>query len=618
MAINPFRLVLQNVRRSVQLHEGAERTDSQLLEAFLRSRDPLELEVLVRRHAPMVWCVCRRTLADRHEAEDAFQATFLVLLRKAASIRTPELLPNWLYRVAYKTACKARQKAARRCSREKQVEALPEAPEPHEDALGLDSHVLYEEIDRLPSKYRLAVVLCDLEGRTRHEAAVRLCLPEGTVASRLATARALLARRLLGRGLGASATCLAAEGFQPAGAPGAVPAGLLANTVRAFSLLAAGEAAVAGLLSAKVSPLADSVQHAMAVAKWKAAGVVLVLTAVALAGGVVAGLALAARQAQPAPVRAGNENPDPARHFPAPEAPGEVRRFPVEQWAWSVSFSPDGRRILIGVGGSGTRIRGYDFSSGEEVLRTDPYPSCWSAAYSPDGKFIAVGSAYKAIHILDAGTGKRLGWLPADAGRVRNVTFSPDGRLLASSHADGRLRLWDVAQKKVLHDFPAHHEAVHGAAFTPDGKHLLVIDPGTTLRLYEVASGKEVRRFEGHTERVTDVAVSPDGRRALSCSGDKTLRLWDLQTGKELRRLEVHDGGLHGVAFCRDGRRALSAGNKTVRLWDLGTGRQLHRFDGHQGPVCCVAVSPDGRHALSGSNDGTVRLWRLPGPAPGQ
>src|SRR5262249_16959772 len=158
-----------------------------------------------------------------------------------------------------------------------------------------------------------------------------------------------------------------------------------------------------------------------------------------------------------------------------------VRCFQVEEWAWSVSFSPDGKQILIGVGGGGTPIRGYEFSSGEEGLRTDPYPSCWSAAYSPDGKFIAVGSAYKAIHILDAGTGKRLGWLPADGGRVRSLTYSPDGRLIASGHADGQLRLWDVAQRRVLRAFPAHHEAVHSATFTPDGEHLLVIDRGTAL-----------------------------------------------------------------------------------------------------------------------------------------
>jgi len=626
---NPIWLVLQNLRRSARLHEGAERTDSQLLEAFLRSRDPLELEVLVRRHAPMVWGVCRRTLASHHEAEDAFQATFLVLLRKAASIRTPELLPSWLYRVAYNTACKARQRAAKRYAREKQVKVLPEPPpEPPKDTFGLDFRALLdEELGRLPEKYRIAIVLCDLEDRTRREAARQLRLPEGTVASRLATGRALLAKRLLRRGLGVSATCLAGAGLQQA-ASGVVPAALLANTVKAVSLPAAGEAAVAGLVSTEVSPLADSVLRAMALAKQKTASVVLVLATLVLAGVMVTCYALAARRAQPQPTPGevrrfpASGTPGEVRHFRAPAAPGEVRRFKVQEWAWSVSFSPNGRQILIGVGGSAAPVRVCDVGSGREVLRTTPHPSCWSTAYSPDGKFIAVGSGVQPIQILDAKTGHPVGCdLQANRGRVRNVTFSPDGRLIASSHQDARLRVWDIARGEVLHTFPADNNAVHSAAFTPDGNYLLVIDPDATLRLYEAGSGQEVRKLEGHAERVTDVAVSADGARALSCSFDKTLRLWDLQTGKELRRLVGHDAGVHGVAFCRDGSRALSGSyDKTLRLWDLRTGRQLHLFDGHEGAVCSVAVSPGGRYALSGSSDHTVRLWRLPNfaPAPGK
>jgi RNA polymerase sigma factor (sigma-70 family) len=609
--------VLHDLRRSALLHEGAERTDSQLLEAFRRSRDPLALEVLVRRHAPMVWGVCRRTLANHHVAEDAFQATFLVLLRKGISIRTPELLPNWLYRVAYRTACKARQRAAKRCAREKQVRVLPDPPpEPPDDTSGLDLRtVIDEELGRLPEKYRVAVLLCDLEGRTRHAAARHLRLPPGPVARRRATGRALLARRLLRRGLGVSATGLAAAGLHQT-ASGAVPAALLAHTVKAVNLLAAGHAAAAGLVSPDVSPLADSVLRAMAVAKQKTASVVLVLATLVLAGGLVTCHALAARWVQSAPALDPHHE---ASRSPLSEAPGEVRRFTVEEWAWSVSFSPDGRHMLIGTGGPGTPIRVCDVSSGEEVLRTDPYDTCWSTAYSPDGKFIAVGcGGQQPIRILDAVTGKPVcPGLQAGRGRVRNVTFSPNGRLLASSHADGRLRLWDVARRQVLHEFPAENGAVHSAAFTPGGNLLLVIEPGMALRLYEVASGKEVRGFVGHTAPVRDVAVSADGQRGLSCSLDKTLRLWDLQTGKELLRLEDHADRLHGVAFCPDGRRALSASfDGTLRLWDLTTGRELYRFDGHQDAVKCVAVSPDGRTAVSGSADHTVRLWRLPDPAP--
>jgi RNA polymerase sigma factor (sigma-70 family) len=176
---------------------GAEQTDGQLLEELIGRRDARALEALVRRHAPMVWGVCRRALAH-HDAEDAFQVTFLVLVRKASSIRSRELLPNWLYRVACQTARKARQRTAKRYAREKQVSVLPEPPMgPHDGALELDlSAPLDEELSRLPEKYRIAVVLCDVQGRTRHDAAQQLRLPEGTVASRLARGRALLAKQV--------------------------------------------------------------------------------------------------------------------------------------------------------------------------------------------------------------------------------------------------------------------------------------------------------------------------------------------------------------------------------------------------------------------------------------
>jgi WD40 repeat protein len=411
-----------------------------------------------------------------------------------------------------------------------------------------------------------------------------------------------------------SAASLAATGLQQA-ASGAVRAALLSQTVKAVSLLAAGEAVAAGPFSAGVSALAEAVLRAMAAAKHKVMGLWVVVGAFVLAGGVAAYDALAALAPTPgtASVNTPADQGLPLR-LPA-WLPGPAGLFPVEDNAWGVSFSPNGRHFVIATGQGGVAVRVCDVSTGKEVLRTGPLGACWSAAYSPDGKFIVVGSGGTPIHILDARTGNVVQELPA-GGRIRNAIFSPDGRLIASSHADGWVRLWDVAQRRALRGFWADQQAVHSAAFTPDGRFLLVIDLRNGPRLYEVASGKEVRQFVGHTARVKDIAVSPDGRRALSCSDDRTIRLWDLQTGKELRRL-ASPAGLHGVAFCPDGRRAVSGGNDgTVRLWDLRTGQQLYRFDDHKGGVCSVAVSPDGRYALSGSWDHTARLWRLPEPAP--
>jgi RNA polymerase sigma-70 factor (ECF subfamily) len=238
MAAGQLNHVVQLLHRAALLRDGAGLTDGQLLESFLNRRDEAALEVLVRRHAPMAWGVCRRILRDHHDAEDAFQATFLVLVRRAASIVPREMVANWLYGVAHRTALKARAAAARRKVRERQVSDMPE-PERAPPEVWHDLRpVLDEELSRLPEKYRVPIVLCDLEGRTRKEAARQLGWPEGTVAGRLARARQALAAALSRRGVvlsgGVLAVTLAADAT-------AAPVALVGSTVKAASLVAAGK-----------------------------------------------------------------------------------------------------------------------------------------------------------------------------------------------------------------------------------------------------------------------------------------------------------------------------------------------------------------------------------------
>jgi RNA polymerase sigma factor (sigma-70 family) len=322
MATNPLIVFLQDFRRSALPQENAEQTDAQLLEAVVRRRDSQALEGLVRRHAPMVWGVCRRTLANHHDAEDAFQATFLVLVRRAASIRSRDLLVNWLYRVAYKTAGKARQLAAKRSAREKPVVTMPEPTmDPHECEFGPEIRALLdEELSRLPDKYRIAVLLCDLEGRSRPEAAQQLRLPEGTVASRQARGRAMLAKRLRRRGVGVSAAALAAALPQQA-ASGSVPASMLVTTIKVATLLAAGEVTAAGATSALVFTLTEGVLKTMALVRIKAAGVMLLIAALVLCGGMVTYHALADQPAKterpPGKLKKPNANDDITRAMPA-------------------------------------------------------------------------------------------------------------------------------------------------------------------------------------------------------------------------------------------------------------------------------------------------------------
>jgi RNA polymerase sigma factor (sigma-70 family) len=288
MTANPIRKFLDRFWQTTLLQEGKQQSDGQLLERYLSSHDPHALETLVRRHALMVWGVCRRTLAH-DDAEDAFQATFLVLLRKADSIRPRERLASWLYGVAYKTARKAQQTAGNRLKHETPMPTMPEpATQPADDIFGPELLAeLDRELSRLPEKYRSAIVLCHLQGRKLREAAQQLRLPEGTVASRLARGRQMLAQRLARYGGTVSATAVAAVLTERA-ATGAVPDALLNNTIAASTLLACGETVTAGLVSAEASRLTEGVLRALAAVKWKTAGVVRLLAGLALGGGALA------------------------------------------------------------------------------------------------------------------------------------------------------------------------------------------------------------------------------------------------------------------------------------------------------------------------------------------
>jgi RNA polymerase sigma factor (sigma-70 family) len=247
--------VLQELRSTLLLPQTADLTDAQLLECFVSRRETVALEALVRRHGRMVWNVCRRILGNHHDAEDAFQATFLVLVRKAASIRSQAQVGNWLYGVAHQTARKARVTRARRTQRESAVTRMPEPAVPEQDLWSDLQPLLDREVSRLPEKQRMVLVLCVLEGKTLKEAARELGCPEGTVASRLARARALLAKLLTRQGVALSSGTLTCVLSQKAAAA-AVPKAVMTATITAVTRVVAGHA-VTGVVSVRVAALLD-------------------------------------------------------------------------------------------------------------------------------------------------------------------------------------------------------------------------------------------------------------------------------------------------------------------------------------------------------------------------
>ncbi len=263
-------------------------SDGQLIERFLsgpRAEAEAAFAALVDRHGAMVMGVCRRLLSDSNDADDAFQATFLVLVRRAHSIARRDLLANWLYGVAYRTARVARTRAAQRRAKERQViEVLGTRSTPDEAGCCDLLVLLDEELSRLPEKFRIPVVLCELEGRSRKEVALRLGIAEGTLSSRLARARGLLRDRLAKRGLALGAGALAA------GLPREVSAATVRPALANATVQAALRYATGGVVPWSVTTLAEGVLKAMFLTKLKAGAVALLalctmasLTALAIA-----------------------------------------------------------------------------------------------------------------------------------------------------------------------------------------------------------------------------------------------------------------------------------------------------------------------------------------------
>src|SRR5579883_3493237 len=250
-----FTPILRQVCQRAEDEQLRDAADTELLRQFWSGGGEAPFRTLVSRHGPMVFDVCRAVLRNRADAEDAFQVTFLALARQSGSIRQTGSLGSWLYGVAYRTALKARARAATRRVRE--ARAPEKTAQPAEDLTwGEAQRTLHEELTGLAERYRAPLVLCYLQGRTQDEAAARLGLTKATLKRRLEHGRALLRARLVRRGLGPTAALIASA--WPAATASAVPAGLAASTGEVAALVLDRGALPAGL-SADVAALAGDV-----------------------------------------------------------------------------------------------------------------------------------------------------------------------------------------------------------------------------------------------------------------------------------------------------------------------------------------------------------------------
>jgi RNA polymerase sigma factor (sigma-70 family) len=578
------QILLHHLRRLAT--PTAPATDASLLEHFVRSRDEDAFAALVRRHGPLVYNVCRRLLADTNAVDDCFQATFLVLARRAASIQAPEALAGWLYCVARRIARKAR---ARRPLSSLPDEHLLRPARDGDPLAALTARevldILDEEVHRLPSVYQLPLVYCCLEGLSQEEAAHRLGWTPGSVRGRLERGRKLLHNRLAKRGLTLSAA-LAAVALAR-GAAG-MSAALLAATVRV---------ARTGTSPVGVTALADEAPHATVAGKWH------IIFALAFVFGIVTwsvGALLPSGEPKQVPERPVPQTerapvrPDKDLHGD-PLPAGAVARLGTTRWcldaygAHCMVVTPDGKRLLSA--NQVTGVAEWDMNTGR-LLRQLPDKAearraCFPAAavaLSADGRIAAFGKVDGTISLLDLDTGAVSRRCRGHDAPVEAVALSADGRELVTRSVDETLRLWDAVSGKELRQgrIPRHRpdrsQPVQ-LALSPDGNTVawVGVEFDCLIHVWDTASGKELHRLgEGNGPRRRLLAFSPDSRLLVSTSGEGPVQLWDARSGKALRELPIwkkHELG--SAAFTPDGKAlALTVGGDALWLLDVSTGQE--------------------------------------------
>jgi RNA polymerase sigma factor (sigma-70 family) len=621
MATTPMSRVVGHLRKVALLQEADRLTDAQLLESFLLHGEEASFEALVRRHGPMILGVCRRVLHDRHDSEDAFQATFLVLLRKASSIGKRELLVNWLYGVAYRTALKARNATTRRRVKERQVRDMAQKQITTDGAIQDLLPLLDQELSRLPDKYRVPIILCDLEGKTRKKAAQQLRLPESTLSMRLDRARAMLAKRLARHGKVFSGGALALAVSQSMASP-SVPPSLVSSTVKIGALVVAGKTGAAAAISAKVAALTEGVVKTMLLTKLKtmAAGVAL-LGVIAFGGGLLLHRT------------AGAFAVDEVKQETPPTKSAKVKNTLAVQEpklrdtlighsgaVTSVAFSPDGKTLASA--SSDHTIKLWDVTSAKEQTTIRLTDKVYSVKYTPDGKTLASASANieSTIQLWDVASGKEMATFKGNTDRAGALAYSPDSKALASAYLNPRpigtrpaIKLWDVATGAEQASLHGHKQAVVSIVFSPDGRALASGSADSTIRLWDIAApGLEKAILKGHKNTVGSLVYSPDGKTLASGSADKAIKLWDVATNTEKANLHGHTDSVWSVAYTPDGKTLASgSADKTIKLWDVATGRETTTLMGHSDAVMSVAFSPDGKILASASHDKTITLWDM-------
>lgn len=568
--------------------------DRELLDRFIARRDETAFACLVQRHGRTIWGVCRRVLQKEQEADDAYQAVFIVLSRKAASIRKGEAVGSWLYRVAYRIAMKARVRLHRRREREKQL-VLPDIPFEDsplgEAALREMQRILDEEVERLTDKFRAPFVLCCLEGTSKPEAARALGCSLATVKARLVQARKILKGRLARRGITLSAvlTAVALAQTSASAAPTLLLPLSMSQTASPASLALAESFGSMG--AAKLTPALAACLVTIATLAAAAAMGLQTMDAPAAGGKAVATGAPETFLAPPTPVIKEHDE-----QVLAEQQPVQV-----------LAYAPDGKSFAVA--GRDKTVQVRDALSGElrRVLAGhSDFVNC--VAISPDGTTLASGSADKTIKLWNLATGNAWATIRGHDANVLALAFARDGTL-ASASEDRLIKWWDRPKGRGPITFQGHDAAVRALAFAPDGTTLASAGDDRTIRLWSLATASLARVRSGHASAIRALAFSPDGILA-SAADDGAIMLWGRGDDDERSTLTGHTGAVTALAFTPRGTLVSGGEDSLVIVWDPATGKPRTQLAGHKGPVRALAVHPQGDHLVTGGDDATLLRWR--------
>jgi RNA polymerase sigma factor (sigma-70 family) len=583
--------------------------DRELLESFLERREEEAFAALLRRHGPMVLAVCRTITHNWHTAEDAFQATFLLLAQKASTIRQRDSVGSWLHGVARHVAQKAVTAAMRRRTGEEKAKPMMPRDPLLDMSLRELQKIIHEELEKLPEKYRTILVHCYLEGKTHEQAARQLGWSKGTVRGRLNRGREMLRSRLTRRGLTVSAGVLTTA-LTIGSTPLALSGPLAEGTVRAAVAMASGGSSV---VSAEVASLVSAGAKALSALKLKTALIVLLTLALFGTGaGVLAHSLWQKEQGRPST----NDSPLSANQEDKKDPPTtETKR--VDRQGDPL---PAGALVRLGT----TRLR---HAEGVKCV-----------ALSPDGKTIACGSDHEQIHFWDKATGQEKGPL-RHAGQPSTIAYSPDGRWFAAAGGK-RVEVWDTVTGKKQHEFPcATFSEISNTTLTSvplvysqDSKKLASVDVDHAALVWDLTTGKELGRLTGHEAGIHCIRFLDDDKTLVTACGDRirdgSIRFWDLKTAKATKTIELPakpfygsssfalspDGSLIAVEALAEVRKQVGAVTQEymeyrIHLLDTASGKERLRLPGKNAVIVTAVFSPDGKRLAMATRDDQVTVW---------